>query len=413
MVEYKNNASEISYEEYDPWEHYKGSIGPTNEFDGLIETQPNIKNVGWTIGNECPYRCKHCYSMTARRKGRDLSKEMVDRIVDQLAINHIKTVNLGGNEPLFTNGLDPKKTMLPYIIDQLVAHDMAVGLTTSGITLTYLYQHYKKTFESLNDVDVSLDSPIASEHNSNRGAKLFDIAVEAIKICQDAGKPHSFIMAGMKWNFTIDRLEMLVKLAKQYDADVRINPIKPVEPRHNDMALPPEMYYAGFSYLMNVCNPVDLGEPPLAALMDYQGANRCPCGRTSFRIHSITPEGKVYVSPCVYLHDYKSAYDLLEHDLIEIINSPQFRTFRQRHANPQTVEGCKGCAFLEKCGGGCVARAYLNNLHKTGKRSMLARDPYCPLRVVPKDKFPKRPVIDTSECLVHMDYLCTWIGKPK
>ena len=129
--------------------------------------------------------------------------------------------------------------------------------------------------------------------------------------------------------------------------------------------------------------------------------------------HSITPDGKIYVSPCVYLHDYKSTYDLLKHDLIEIINSPQFKVFRQRHANPQMIEDCKDCLFLEKCGGGCISRAYLENLHNTGKRSMLTKDPYCPLKIAPNDKFPKRPRIETSECLVHMDYLCTWIGKPK
>ena len=46
-------------------------------------------------------------------------------------------------------------------------------------------------------------------------------------------------------------------------------------------------------------------------MTDFQAAKRCPCGRTSFRIHSITPTGEVHVSPCVYLHDYKAPLDLL------------------------------------------------------------------------------------------------------
>ena len=44
---------------------------------------------------------------------------------------------------------------------------------------------------------------------------------------------------------------------------------------------------------------------------------------------------------------------------------------------------------------------------------MLARDPYCPLRIAPDPGFPQRPELDTSEKLVHMDYLCTWIGRPR
>jgi hypothetical protein len=30
-----------------------------------------------------------------------------------------------------------------------------------------------------------------------------------------------------------------------------------------------------------------------------------------------------------------------------------------------------------------------------------------------KVPFPSRPVVHSDEKLVHMDYLCTWIGRPK
>lgn len=400
---------------FNPLEHYKGAVGPTDEFGDLPQCPATIRNIGWTLGNDCPYRCTHCYSMSARIKGKDMSKEMIDRIVEQLAINKVETVNLGGNEPLFTNGIDPKKTMLPYVIVRLVESGIIVGLTSAGITLLHLYRDHRKAFDLLNDVDISFDSPYEEEHNKNRGARLFGQAVESIKILQDHNKPHTCIMAGMNWNFTIDRLQKLVELAKKYDANIRINPVKPVEPKHKDIALPAEMYYAGFSYLMSACKPIDLGEPPIASVLDFQDAHRCPCGRTSFRIHSITPTGEVYVSPCVYLHDYKSTFDLLKRDLIDIINSPQFRVFRQRNANPEMIEGCKGCSLLQQCGGGCAGRSYLNHLHETGERSFKARDPYCPKRVKPYERynFPQKPIIDSGgQRLVHMDYLCTWIGKP-
>jgi radical SAM protein with 4Fe4S-binding SPASM domain len=398
--------------QYDPFEHYKLNTGPTDEFGDLPETAPTIKNVGWTLGNDCPYRCNHCYSMSARTKGQDMSIPMIDRVVQQLQINGVETVNLGGNEPLFTNGPNPKNTLLPYIIQKLTQAGIEVGLTTSGITLIYLYRDHRWAFDLLNDVDVSFDSPIEEEHNNNRGSKLYHQAVKAIKICQEHNKPHTCIMAGMNWNFTPDRLEKLVALAKHYDANIRINPVKPVEPKHMDIALSADMYYSGFELLMQLCKPVDLGEPPIAAVTDYQHARRCPCGRTSFRIHSITPDGGIYVSPCVYLHDYKSPLDLLSFDLADIINTPQFRVFRQRHANPEVIDGCAGCNLLSQCGGGCTARSYLYHVHETGKKSMIAHDPYCPTQINPPQVFPQRPILDTEQRLVHMDYLCTWIGKP-
>ena len=101
----------------DPKEHYKRAVGPI-EHEDLDECAIDIRNIGWTLGNDCPYRCKHCYSMSAREKGMNFTTEIIDRVVGQLALNGIETVNLGGNEPLFTNGIDPKATLLPHIIDK-------------------------------------------------------------------------------------------------------------------------------------------------------------------------------------------------------------------------------------------------------------------------------------------------------
>ncbi|MEM5472886.1 radical SAM protein [Hoeflea sp. AS60] len=397
----------------DEFGHYNQSLGPTDQFGDLPEIAPEIKNIGWTLGNDCPYRCTHCYSMNARVKGRDMSVSMIDRVVEQLAANNVETVNLGGNEPIFTNGPKARDTLLPYIMKKLHEENIEIGLTTSGVTLLHLARDYPEAFELLNDIDISFDSPYEQEHNKNRGANIYHQAIEAMEICQRVGKPHSAIMCGMSWNFSKRHLTDLVALAKVYDANVRINTIKPVQSDHMKVALTPRQYYDGFSTLLALCDPIDLGEPPIASITDFHGARRCPCGRTSFRIHSITPDGKIQVSPCVYLHDYKSEFDLLKFDLIDIIASEQFRAFRQRNANPDQVHGCDGCKRLEKCGGGCAARSYLHKFHTEGERCLKARDPYCPERTYAGQEYPRNPELIDDQKLVHMDYLCTWIGRPK
>lgn len=68
-----------------------------------------IKNIGWTLGIDCPCKCKHCYSFSVRQKGKNLTKEIVDKVIEQIEKLNVETVNLGGNEPIFTNGLDVKK----------------------------------------------------------------------------------------------------------------------------------------------------------------------------------------------------------------------------------------------------------------------------------------------------------------
>ena len=301
------------------------------------EARIAIENIGWTLGNDCPYRCFHCYSMSAREKGSNLTRSMVDRVVGQLAINGIKTVNLGGNEPLFTSGIDATKTLLPYIISSLVEREIIVGLTTAGITVNCLAQEHPGAFGLLNDIDVSIDSPFPEEHDKNRGASLFGKAMSALRKCEEAGIEHTAVMCGMSWNLSDKHIDGLVKLARETKSNVRINFIKPTEPQHLDMLPSPELFYRASMRLLEQCDPVELGEPLLNTLIGGSGTG-CPCGTKSFRIHSITPDGKIPISPCVYLHDYRAG-DILVDDLYDIVRSYQFRAFRQRLANPGKIPG--------------------------------------------------------------------------
>ncbi|OQA93168.1 MAG: pyrroloquinoline quinone biosynthesis protein PqqE [Microgenomates group bacterium ADurb.Bin219] len=395
----------------DPREHYTREVGPI-EHDELEECQTDIRNVGWTLGNACPYECPQCYSLSARERGANLTPQIIDRIIDQLSRVGVTTVNLGGNEPFFTNGLDRRNTLLPYIINGLVAHNILVGLTTSGISVVYLEEDYPQQFNLLNDIDVSLDSPSPEEHNRNRGAALYSQAIKALSLAREHEIDRTIVMCAMNWNFTPDRIKALVDTARKFDANVRINTIKPVEPEHMSLVLTGQQFYEGFSLLMNLCDPVDLGEPPLATVTNYEGAKGCPCGRTSFRIHSMTPDGKIPVSPCVYLHDYKAG-DLTKDKLPDIIESPQFKTFRRRNAHPEAIVECRDCSLIDKCRGGCASRSYLHHAHQTGKRSLFVKDPYCPRDYQLTNHFPQNPQIDQDITLVHKDYLCSWIGKPR
>ena len=85
--------------------------------------------------------------------------------------------------------------------------------------------------------------------------------------------------------------------------------------------------------------------------------------------------------------------------------------FRQRHANPELLHGCAGCDKANICGGGCAARSYLFHAVQTGEKSFLCKDPYCPKDY--KHNFISEQNNVKTKRLVHMDYLCTWIGKVK
>lgn len=382
----------------------------TTIHNSLDECECQISNIGWSLGNACPCNCKQCYSLQVRKQGKNLTKEIIDKVIFQIEKLNVKTVNIGGNEPWFTNGLSGD-SLLPYIIQQLSIKDIKVGITTTGITLLKLYEKSPQTLKLINDVDISLDSPYEIEHNENRGANIYKLAIKGLEICNEFNIPKSIIMCAMKWNFTLDRLKNMVELAKKYNANIRFNILKPVEKIHMDMIMTPKQFYEGYSYLLTACETIDITEPFLAGITEKENAHRCPCGRTSLRIHSITPEGKIPISPCVYLHDFKVG-DLLKDDIIDLIHSEPFKEFRRRNANPELIEGCSNCEYVNNCGGGCAAKAYLSNLWTNNERNLFVKEPGCPKEYNAKIMKSTVNNIELSS-LVHMDYLCTWIGKPR
>ncbi len=388
------------------------------KFDpAFSEAERGFKNIGWTLGNDCPYSCQHCYSMQVRDKGKNLENWMVEKIVRSLSDLGVSTVNLGGNEPIFTNGLNVKESRLPLIIRSLVDIGVLTGLTTAGITLQKLCALYPSEMKMLNDVDISIDSPFPDEHNRNRGAKIFDMALDSARICASHGIEHTLVMCGMSWNLSNKHLEELVNLAKQTKSNLRINFLKPTAEKHHITFPTPEQYYNAFVFLSERCDVLDLGEPLLTSLIKNEGSG-CPCGTKSFRIHSITPTGNIPISPCVYMHDYRIG-DLLSDDIFDIVESPEFRVFRQRSANPEKIDDCVGCEKINVCRGGCAARAYYAT---PGEKTVYKKDPYC-LRDYDDVKeilsgFDAKAVgffdvKGSDRVLVHQDYLCTLIMEPK
>ncbi|HSV95162.1 MAG TPA: radical SAM protein [Spirochaetia bacterium] len=385
----------------------------------LSEASYDYKNIGWSLGNECPLNCDQCYSKSARDKGANLSKKIVDRVISELEKLKPDTINFGGNEPIYTNGLNPKESLLPYIIDEVSARGMKIGITTSGLTLIMLEKYFPETLKKINDVDISLDSPLKEEHDKNRGQQgVYDFALHGVEIVKKYGIPRTIIMCAMNWNFTEDRIIKMIEFAKLHDANVRFNPMKPIENKHMDLVLSVEQFYKGLEVVLRYCDPIDLSDPSWASSsgVSKEEVSGCPCGVSSFRIHSISPSGSISISPCVYLHDYKYG-DLTKQPVEEIIDSTPFKAFRRRKANPQEIEGCKGCDSLKVCGGGCASRSYLHSMHENGdeNRSIFVKDPYCfkdaDLRAINLPS--KLEIMKSEQQLVHQGYLCTGIFSPK
>lgn len=390
-------------------DNFKNYIAFEEKYYEGFKDAHHFENIGWSLGNACPYKCKHCYSSMVRKSGKNLCKSDIDKIISQINKLPVKTVNLGGNEPWFTCGLEGK-SLLPYILTKLHDCDYKIGITTSGITLLNIKKYAPDVLGYINDIDISLDHSVAGLHNKNRGADIYKLAIEALKIAQEASIEHSIIMCAMKWNFTIENLNGMLDLCKKYDANLRFNVLKPLEKNHMNFYLPADQFYEGYQYLLNKCDTIDISEPRLSALVKNE-KKVCQCGTSSLRIPSITEDGIVYVSPCIYMHDFKVG-DLLEDDILEIVSSRPFVEMRIRNYLSSMIPGCIGCERHPYCRGGCTAQAYLVNFWKTGIRTLNVKETDCWRDLNPDvniDGFQRFQ--GDEKQLVHQNYLCTWIGK--
>ena len=373
----------------------------------ISQENNTIKNIGWTVGNFCDARCKHCYSWKVRKGKDDLEKGDIDQIVAQLAKLGAETVNLGGNEPIYTNGPDLEESTLPYLVKKIHEAGIIVGITTYGITATQFHRLDPEAFTLVNDWDISLDSPHKEEHDQNRGEGIYQHALDALVLCQEKGITHSIVMCGMNWNTSEKHLEGLLALAQKYDAEIRINPLKPTDLHHQKLFQTPEQFYDSFHFLINRTEPAVLGEPLLAALCRHENRG-CPCGTTSMRIHSKTLEGRVPVSPCVYLHALKVG-DLLQDDIFDIVNSDSFQAMRLRTRDIPSACHNLQCEYLTSCRGGCAARALLVN------GVLDSPDPYCIKQIehqgITLPIFPQK-IPHHNGLRVHENYLCTYIREP-
>lgn len=369
-----------------------------------------FKNVGWTVGTHCNATCGHCYSWKARRNlGGFLTTGDVERVIQQLKGIGVQTVNLGGNEPIFTHGPSIHETILPNIIRALHEAGIVVGLTTNGISFTYLDAHHPDELRMLNDIDFSLDSPLKDEHDLNRGTKLYQLVTGAIARANELGVACGIITCGMRKNFTVDYLSGFLALANSLGCEFRVNTLKPVEPALVLEMPGPEQFYEAFAFLMENSRCITLGESCITAFTGT-GHEGCPCGSSSFRICGKTEGGTIPITPCVYLNEF-SCGDLLVDEITEILENPVFRALAQRReALPRPCLEAD-CGYLASCRGGCAARAFLVN------GALDSKDPYCPydyvMRHGARPLLPARPEVGcTTGVRVHDNYLCTWIGLP-
>src|SRR6266568_2498427 len=183
--------------------------------------------LGLGLTNECNLACSFCYRDPTRADR--LSLEQVRAVMKSLPV---RSVNLGTGE----NGMHPDFSSL---VAYLRCEPIKLTITSNGYSIEALEDAQVTTFR---DIEFSLDYPTEAEQDRQRGPGNWRLVHEQAARCRQLGVSVTFIAVMMRSNF--DRLAEVAKIAKAYDAPLRINVYQSV--RTDAFALSYDEYWRGF-----------------------------------------------------------------------------------------------------------------------------------------------------------------------
>ena len=265
------------------------------------ERELGVRRAFFEITNQCNMLCKHCMNNSGENSKRELKKEEIKQLLDELKLYQIQHLYISGGEPL-----------LYYAIDEVLEYAYQLGikivLATNGIEIKKHLPTIKKYVDA---VSVSLDG-IGETHDRFRGViGAYDKLVNALDILQSESIVTK--MSTIIWKGNMNQISEIVSLAKKKGVvKLNLNMIVP-EGRakdNSDIIIPPDKYpnlYSKVEELIELNNndafTVDMKR---RSIIDAN-SKPCPGGKTMFHINAI---GKV--APCSWLSKIDGSNDFSE-----------------------------------------------------------------------------------------------------
>ena len=314
--------------------------------------------------HNCNSKCLHCYNSRLLEKQQKfvLSKNQIDRIVEQLVINQVPSVTLTGGEPLLY--FDELK----YILSKLRKHNITCRLNSNLTLMTKEKAHILKELgiHSVLTSCISYDENTHDFVTQNPGShKKFIIG---IKHCIAEGIKTTINMVVSKYNYK--DILMTGKMASELGAQT-FTVTKATPPVGEDsfdkMAIDnlldtiDQLIQIKEEYGINVdfleCYPLSIF-PNENKYSPFVGRS-CTAGITTCVIGA---DGQI--RPCG--HGFQVYGSVFEEELKVIW--ARMADWRRGDYLPEI---CKSCKILIYCSGGCRMEAYART------KNLAALDPWC------------------------------------
>jgi SynChlorMet cassette radical SAM/SPASM protein ScmF len=338
----------------------------------LPEGIPPLRSFYLYLSSSCNLRCRHCWITPEYAGGKLLPGQCIDLAALRDAVTEGKTLGLcsaklTGGEPM----LHPQ---FKEIVELLTAEGLTLNMETNGTLMTREMAHFLKEKSNVGCISVSLDSPVAAEHDAFRGVKgAFEDTLRGLDHMVGAGYTNcQVIMAVHHGNR--HQVEDLVRLATEHKAgSVKFNVVnaagrgKGMKERGETLTFQEHLDFARYvneelrpKASIDIIQPMPTALTPLSELWRTRG--RCnDCGVIG--ILGILGGGEIALCG-IGKTTPELVYGHLGKDSIREIwfNHPLILALRK---DIQDVEGypgiCGSCIHARSCRTGCVAHNFLNN----------------------------------------------------
>lgn len=321
-------------------------------------------SIGLGFTSNCNMNCPFCYSRNKRNNRSDLS---IRKWIEFINLNHvqIKDINYGTGENTTS---DEWYQFIAYVRRHYPKIKQA--LTTNGSLAYIISSNSEKESiitNCIDEIDVSLDFGDSDIHNYYRGNKnAFTWALRTLEYCQNTKKDSTIVMLGIDDTLEIDNLESIFKIAKCYNAKVRINLYRPVDSTSN-------IKPASYSKIMELFHWVNLhheflsiSDPLFSSMFFPNNTKKDPSGISSIRI---LQNGDIFPSTYLLTPELKMG-NILNFDLSTIKTNSIYSLI----SDLSLPIFCSDCAIKNTCRGGALDRRYL------WYGSFAECDPYCPCK---------------------------------
>ncbi len=308
----------------------------------------------------CNAKCKFCAipGIPNSLKKEEMSTDQIKKIIDQIAELGVLSLSFTGGEPTLREDL-------PEIIYYTgKVHKFVTGLASNGYYLPKLLEDNK--LEGLNYILLSLDYPIAELHDKMRGIKVFDRAIESIKLANKSGI--KVIISTNVMTNNMKYLPELCNLAKSFNCCIELFPCEDIIRKYNgqkykienmDGLVPNLHLWAKFvrnlqkkyknlitdRYSIKTIESGGFGGNP-----KYQKVIRCHVAEAYLFIRH---DG--YIDYPCKIHPIKR-YNVLNNSIYSIYNSKEVRDIMKKY---------DGYDFCDKCRNGCSILASLTTNRAT------------------------------------------------